>query len=317
MIFALMLVIAGFEDSGVYGAAERLVTRLSDRLCAPVLVILAAAAAVIATPTGAVMLFLPLLHKLFRSWGKSAAITALTAMSCNLGGFISPQESYLSRYVIDNTEVTAVQYRTAALPLFAVGMAVCVIAALFIGAPNANEKAETEQKDRFNAEPISLTVYIIIFILCVLSLAGFLDIIVSFCSAVLVTVILDPQKFRHADYGLLLTLFFLAVGAWNILRTDMIPLPEEPLSAVVYITQIVGNTNAVSLMFPKGIPGLTLLLGVNIGSLGSLAASYVNIIAFKKYLDGQGARTIGGLIIYTLFGAAFITIMFILLAIKA
>ena len=102
---------------------------------------------------------------------------------------------------------------------------------------------------------------------------------------------------RRVDYSLLLTFLFFFVFVGNM---KALPTVSEALSGLVagremtvgiLLSQVISNVPAAMLLsgFTADYPAL--LLGVNLGGLGTLIASMASLISYKLYAAADGART--------------------------
>jgi hypothetical protein len=259
------------------------------------------------SPLGAAILIIPTATKLYWSWLRCALVTVLSLICCSLGAFLIPD--FTARSVLAASKIPYADYLKTMLPLALIGLIIALsAAACFIFFPPDYSPKPENDIDFFD-KYITNGIYILLFILCVLSHFGIIDIIVSFCSAVLAAVILNSDNFRKVDYGLLVIVFLLSVSAWNIMRTDMIPLPENPFAASVFLTQFIGADNAAVMLYPKNVPSLLLLSGGNIGSIGLITASVASIYSYRQCVNVPGSKPILSLCIFTGVGLAFVMLL--------
>lgn len=114
---------------------------------------------------------------------------------------------------------------------------------------------------------------------------------------VLALLLLDRRGFRGADYGLLASFvcFFVLVG--NLARLPAVSglvsrlLEGRVMAVSALLSQIISNVPAAAMLasFTEDWQGL--LLGVNIGGLGTLIASMASLISYRQYcLSGAPGR---------------------------
>ena len=91
--------------------------------------------------------------------------------------------------------------------------------------------------------------------------------------------LIDRSLLRRADYGLLLTFVFLFILTGNL---QSVPAIRDRLSALVsgrevavgvLLSQIISNVPAAMLLSRFTANGPALLVGINLGGLGTLIAS--------------------------------------------
>lgn len=121
---------------------------------------------------------------------------------------------------------------------------------------------------------------------------------------VLFSVFADKRALR-VDYGLLATFVFLFVLVGNL---SGLPLVQNALSAfsghpvvvAVAASQVVSNVPAAILLSNFTKDGYGLLVGVNIGGVGTLIASMASVISFQIFLSRRPGFIGGYLLRFTL-----------------
>ncbi|MBQ0167033.1 MAG: citrate transporter [Treponema sp.] len=139
--------------------------------------------------------------------------------------------------------------------------------------------------------PWRTIVYTATLITILLSVFRVLDYKVSLAVTVIVLAVCNWRLFAKVDYSLLLTFtgFFIFTGT-----ISSVPAVSETLSRLLktplssYITaiaasQIISNVPAALLLSGFTENAQALLLGVNVGGLGTLIASLASVISFKLY----------------------------------
>ena len=129
------------------------------------------------------------------------------------------------------------------------------------------------------------------------------------CVTVAVCVGLNWHLFWRVDYGLLLTFvgFFIFIG--NIQHTDFVIYLKNSLLGTMTGTYVAG---LISSQFISNVPaamllaGLTnqadaLLVGVNVGGLGTLIASMASVISYKFFTQEYPSQSFGYLKAFTMY----------------
>ena len=101
------------------------------------------------------------------------------------------------------------------------------------------------------------------FFLCLCTVAGLLPLPILFICILAIGCLADPKIFCQVDYSLILTFigFFIFIG-----NLKHIPAVSSLLSSMITGHEV------------KGVP---LLIGTNLGGLGTLIASMANLISYK------------------------------------
>lgn len=103
------------------------------------------------------------------------------------------------------------------------------------------------------------------------------------------TLILDKSLYKKVDYSLILTFvgFFIFIG--NMGKIDMISsflseaVSGREILVSILCSQIISNVPSALLLSGFTDQYKLLLVGLNIGGLGTLIASMANLISFKIY----------------------------------
>ena len=117
--------------------------------------------------------------------------------------------------------------------------------------------------------------------------------------------VLDKGIFRRVDWALLATFvcFFVFsgnLGRMDALRTLLSGLMEKnALLASAGASQIISNVPAAVLLAPMTEDWRGLMLGVDLGGLGTPVASLASLISLKLYLAVPGAKPGRYLLLFT------------------
>ena len=117
------------------------------------------------------------------------------------------------------------------------------------------------------------------------------------------------------DYALLATFvcFFVFVG--NLARIGAVSdffcniLSGCEIVVAAALSQIISNVPAAVMLASFTDNGKELLIGVNIGGLGTLVASLASLISFQIYRKSEGAQPLRYLAAFTLTSLAFLAVL--------
>lgn len=120
------------------------------------------------------------------------------------------------------------------------------------------------------------------------------------CSALTICACLaiDRDVLRHIDYSLLLTFicFFIFVG--NLKHIDAIAttlaslVSGREIIVSALVSQVISNVPAAIMLSGFTDDAVGLLIGTNIGGLGTPVASLASLITLRIYGRSHGARTV-------------------------
>ena len=133
-------------------------------------------------------------------------------------------------------------------------------------------------------------------VVCLETVAGFVTHVICFCVVLLGMIVTDRALIRRVDWELLLTFvcFFLFSG--NLQQIEPVRnLMMQGLSGGVCLTaalvsQVISNVPAAVLLSGFTEQGKELLLGVDIGGLGTPIASLASLIAYQYYAKSKLAN---------------------------
>lgn len=135
--------------------------------------------------------------------------------------------------------------------------------------------------------PWKVAIYAIIFLLCLLCVSHLLPVWVVMLVTILAVFVMDRGTFKEIDYSLLLTFagFFIFIG--NMGRISMfcnflkgILNGNEILTAVIS-SQVISNVPAALLLSGFTDQWSELIIGTNLGGLGTMIASMASLISYR------------------------------------
>lgn len=215
----------------------------------------------------------------------------LETAAANLGGMILPFGSPQNLFLFSFFEIPAAEFiATLAIP-FAVSMALIFLMVLWV----PKDRIETVSVNvPLRPEPTAL--YLALFACTVAIIFRLL----SIWAGAIVPVVLffaDRRALARLDWGLMITFVAFFIFAGNVTRMNAIAeVLEGALSANVLLvsaltSQVISNVPAAILFAQFTDSYRELLVGVNIGGVGTLVASLANLIALAKYREYHLGKT--------------------------
>ena len=159
-------------------------------------------------------------------------------------------------------------------------------------------------------------VYTGVFVVCVLAVSDMVPLWVMCAVTFVAMVVCDRGSFRHADWALPLTfiMFFVFIG--NMKRVPEFAgiaqafVGQHPLEVSIISSQIISNVPASLLLSGFCDQWVPLIIGTNIGGMGTLIASMASLITYKNYTrqyPRQKGRYLG---VYTAVSVMFLLLMY-------
>ena len=159
-----------------------------------------------------------------------------------------------------------------------------------------------------------IIVYLVLFAVAFLTVLRVLPWQAMVVVVLLVVAGMDFKILFRADYMLLLTFvgFFIFTG--NMARIDAVKEVLQSLTAgkeffvAVGLSQVVSNVPATLMLSGFTENYKELLLGVNVGGLGTLIASMASLISFKFFSREYKEKTGSYVMYFTLINVAFLAV---------
>ena len=323
LLFCLMAVVAGFRSLGMLDAAGAwLVSRAtSQRQVAFALVGLAFFASMAVTNDVALITFVPLALVTIRAAGmegRLCAIATLMTVAANLGSMFLPIGNPQNLYLFTSSGMPFPDFVLLMLPYTALSGALLAlaVAVCFPGAPcDGGGRATGEKASSWRDHPARLAAYAALFCLCVLAVAGLADVRVALAATVALVALMDAALFRRVDYALLLTFVALFVFVGNMARVPAVHdaiaglVAQSALVAAVGASQVISNVPAAVLLSGFTDQWGALIVGANLGGLGTLIASMASLITFKAVSIGRAGARSRYLKTFTLANVAFLAVL--------
>ena len=262
----------------------------------------------------ALLTFLPLGYLVLsktRKTGYMAFTYIMQNIAANLGGMLTPFGNPQNLYLYSCFEIPTGEFmQIMALP-FIISVVLITLCCLIFVKPEPLEMPP---------EPVSLpkgrtVLYLALFILSIAIV--FRGIPYPLGLAVIPAVLLfaDRKALKSVDYPLLLTFVFFFVFAGNMARIEPVRqlfswlLSKSTLIFSVASCQIISNVPSAILLSQFTENYRELLLGVNIGGVGTLIASLASLITFREYTKRNPGKTVYYVGLFTAFNFAFLILL--------
>ncbi len=298
LLFCLMAVVAGLQRHGLFAwlAAKLLTGNMHRRRLFLLLILLPFFTSMLVTNDVALITFVPFAVLILELTGETRYLIFVVVMqtvAANLGSMATPvgnpQNLYLySAFGLSAGEFfgTVLPFAALALPLLAAGVLFCPQGDLRVSLP------ERSGIDRI--QPVA--VYAALFFICLLSVFRILHYAALLAIVCIALFFEDRALFRTMDYGLLLTFvcFFIFAGNLGAMESVRIflqkMLADQPLLASALASQVISNVPAAVLLSGFTDDWRALLLGTDLGGLGTPIASLASLISFRLYMKTTGAN---------------------------
>ncbi len=266
----------------------------------------------------ALLTFLPLGYLVLKTTSKEkymAFTFIMQNIAANLGGMLTPfgnpQNLYLySRFNIPDMEFVSIM----ALP-FIVSVLLITVCCLVFVRPEPIQQV----KDEIYLPRRRAVILLVLFALSIAIVFRSIPYVVGLVVIPAVLFFMDRKALRDVDYPLLLTFVFFFVFAGNMAHIEPVRvllsglLEKNTLIFSILSCQFISNVPSAVLLSQFTGDYASLLLGVNIGGVGTLISSLASLITFREYSKDQPGRTKSYIMKFSLFNFGF---LFVLTAIQ-
>ena len=297
LLYSLMTVVAGLRKAGVFAAlAHTLCVRAkSTRAIGVILVSLCFFSSMLITNDVALLTFVPfavVVLGMAHDRKDLIRIVVLQTVAANLGSMLTPVGNPQNLYLYSRYDIPVLTFLMATGPVWLLSF-VLVLAAC-VSLPDA--KLELFLGEHPGIERGPLWVYLALFALCLLTVVRVLSWPIMLLVVIAVLLVFDRRMLIKADFLLLLTFVAFFLFAGNLARIEAVAeLLRGFLAGREYLTalltsQVISNVPAALLLSGFTDNARALLLGVNIGGLGTPIASLASLISLKLYSHSDHAH---------------------------
>ncbi len=265
----------------------------------------------------ALLTFLPLGYFVLKSTGQEkymAHVFILQNISANLGGMLTPFGNPQNLYLYTKFQIPTGEFMKTMLVPFIVSI-IMIAACCFIVIPSRSLTI-TSREHKFSTR--KALVLGILFFLAVFSVFRVINYIIVLLIVTVSIFIIDRKALREVDWGLLFTFVCFFIFSGNLSRIAPVReflaalLEKNTLLVSILSCQVISNVPTSVLLSNFTNNWKELLVGVNVGGLGTLISSLASLITFREYMShnkGRGTYYLGLFSAYN-FGMLAILVLF-------
>ncbi len=289
LLLCLMAVMAGLGGLGVFRllAAKLLGLASTTRSLTIWLCLLCFFSSMIITNDVALITFVPfstVALKLSKQEKLLIPLITLETVAANLGSMLTPVGNPQNLYLFSAFNMTVGDFFITVLPYAALSLVLLVVSSFFFKKENISVVPD-EQNTKINYK--FCAVYAVLFAISILTVFRVIPYGITLAVSVAAILVFDKKTLTKVDYSLLLTFVFLFIFIGNLKNID--PVSEflsktvdgNEVAVGIAASQIFSNVPAAILLSGFTDKIKNLLIGVNLGGLGTLIASMASLISFK------------------------------------
>lgn len=290
LLFCLMAVMAGLQGQGLFRhMGEAMLTRVrTTRQLEAVLIFLPFFSSMLVTNDVALITFVPFALEVLAmagEEGRTIPVVVMQTIAANLGCMTTPIGNPQNIYLYGHYGLSLGDFFATMLPLT---LAAGVLIALFLVLRPSKPLSPPALTPGYYHPGKRMVMYGLLFALSLATVAGVLSVWLLTGLLLAAVAVADRSVLKKVDYALLFTFigFFLFVGNLGQLPAfrdffQRILVGNEVICSVL-ASQVISNVPAALLLSGFTENGSALLIGVNLGGLGTLIASMASLISFKQ-----------------------------------
>lgn len=297
ILFALMLVVQGLSMSGFFTWLMYKMLKYihnTRELCL-LMILCTFVASMFITNDVSLITFVPFAILVLKETGKRKCIiftVTMQTIAANMGSMIFPTGNPHNLYLYSVSNMGMMDFLKLMMPYAVTALVMLCVSVFLI----KNEKVSLNEKGECILNRKVFWIMASAFVICILAVVKLVPYQMSVVLVVLMVLAVDRTILKKADYILLLTfvMFFIFVG--NIKNIEVVKdflesvTSEHELLVGILLSQVISNVPASMLLAGFTTNFANLVLGVNIGGLGTLIASMANLISYKIYAADKESR---------------------------
>ncbi|MDF7663620.1 SLC13 family permease [Bifidobacterium sp. ESL0763] len=344
-LVCLMLVVCGFQRIGVFHiiGTKLLHHVASESTLVITLVSLAFFSAAFITNDVALVTFIPFALSVLmmaKMEDKAVLVVTLMTVAANTGSMLTPIGNAHNLYLKSVSKMPTAEFLEVMGP-YSLLSAVLLLAVVLIAFRKRGTKADfmsidsedIEQSlfapqgdDKKPDEVQVLTygaghggwrawVYMVLFLVCILAVGGWIPLWLMCLVVFAAFLVCDRRAFLKVDWSLPLTfvMFFIFIG--NMRRVSEFSafvasiVNQHPMGVAIGSSQLISNVPTSILLSGFCSQWKELIIGTNLGGLGTLIASMASLISYQQIVRKYPGHKARYLLVYTTVNVLFLAVL--------
>lgn len=297
-LFCVLAVVCALRNINFFYILARRVVRLfkNARMSVTALAYITFIGSMLIANDMALLTFLPLGYFVLSSTGKQkymAFTFIMQNIAANLGGMLTPFGNPQNLYLYSKFEIPDLEFVAIMAPPFLLAVLLITACCIIFVKP---EPLELPHEDT-RLEPKRTALYLALFALSILIVFRGIPYWIGLVVIPVVLLFADRKALLSVDYCLLLTFVFFFIFAGNMARIDavknlfMLLMQKSTLLFSILSCQFISNVPSAILLSQFTTDYADLLVGVNIGGVGTLISSLASLITFREYVSHNPGKS--------------------------
>ncbi len=232
-------------------------------------------------------------------------------IAANLGGMLTPFGNPQNLYLYTKFNIPNGEFMSIMAAPFIVSIILITICCIVFTKPEPIILDDEQVK----LSPRRVTLYLLLLVLAIAIVFRGVPYWIGLIIIPAVLIFADRKALKMVDYPLLLTFVFFFIFSGNLARIDMVQhffemlLERSTLIVSTLSCQVISNVPTAILLAQFTDNYHELLIGVNIGGVGSLVASLASLITLREYSKHNAEKTKNYIVLFSAFNFAFLFIL--------
>ena len=232
-------------------------------------------------------------------------------IAANLGGMLTPFGNPQNLYLYTKFEIPTPEFVFIMLPPFLLSVTLITVCCFLFVKPEPLQIRE----ERETLSPWRTVLYLILFALSIAIVFRGIPYVIGLIVIPAVLLFVDRKALAAVDYPLLLTFVFFFIFSGNMARIELVRnlfsslMEKSTLLVSVISCQCISNVPTAILLSQFTENYRELLVGVNIGGVGTLISSLASLITFKEFVRHNHGKNWYYIKRFTAFNFAFLFIL--------
>lgn len=320
ILFVMMLIVSELSSIGTFDIlTNKLLSKIhSSRPVSLVLVWLSFFMGMILTNDVTLVTLVPFAITLMKHIGDRKSLTftlILMTVATNLGSMQTPIGNPQNIYLYTHYGMEIVPFTKLLLPYSSASLVLVTIAVFLLCRDN---KIVREKNDNTKKIPVlKLILCIALFGVSFLVVLRVIHFLIILSVVTMTMLVIDRKAFKGVDYTLLITFVFFFIFVGNMGRigyiNDLISgiVGRSPVLTSILLSQVISNVPASLLLSAFTSNGEALVIGTNLGGLGTLIASMASLITYKFHasLPKDNEKGVNYILAFSIINVIFLALL--------
>lgn len=297
-LFCVLAVVCALKNINFFYMLARKVVQLfkNARMAILALVYITFIGSMLIANDMALLTFLPLGYFVLTTTGKEkymAFTFIMQNIAANLGGMLTPFGNPQNLYLYSTYNIPNLEFMQIMAPPFVVSVILITVCCMLFVKPEPLMLDD----EKIVLNPSKTILYLVLFALSILIVFRGVPYWIGLVVIPVVLAFADRKALKMVDYPLLLTFVFFFVFAGNMARIGIVRtffsllLDKSTLLFSILSCQVISNVPSAILLSQFTENYADLLVGVNIGGVGTLISSLASLITFREYVKHNPQKT--------------------------